>query len=219
METATELSVTLLTIKELLDKYAPNLIEKIEKLSDNGKIKTDGAIDEITNRVKKDIMPLDLARIIEEVQRVDAIEENKIIDNLLRVGGFSHQDALVGDVFGFEGEDYKSGTDTMHRWIMAFVCGVTEVAVNEQDVHSIDATDEEILRDEKRAFDARNRYNAKVTDTSKQRVAKTTGTWSTAQQAKHETLKRIYIHINSYGVNRDHAYFVFKSFSEFNKLI
>ena len=79
METATELSVTLLTIKELLDKYAPNLIEKIQKLSDEGKIKTDGAIDEITNRVKKDIMPLDLARIIEEVQRVDAIEENKII--------------------------------------------------------------------------------------------------------------------------------------------
>lgn len=219
METVTELTVTLLTIKELLDKYAPNLIEKIEKLSDEGKIKTDGAIDEITNRVKKDIMPLDFARIIEEVQRVDAIEENKIIDNLLRAGGFSHQDALVGDVFGFEGEDYKSGTDTMHRWIMAFACGVTEVAINEQDVHSIDATDEEILRDEKRAFDARNRYNAKVTDTSKQRVAKTTGTWSTTQQAKHETLKRIYIHINSYGVNRDDAYFVFKSFSEFNKLI
>ena len=219
METATELSVTLLTIKELLDKYAPNLIEKIEKLSDNGKIKTDGAIDEITNRVKKDIMPLDLARIIEEVQRVDAIEENKIIDNLLRVGGFSHKDALVGDVFGFEGEEYKSGTDTMHRWIMAFACGVTEVAVNEQDVHSIDATNEEILRDEKRAFDARNRYSAKVSDTSKQRVAKTTGTWNTAQQAKHETLKRVYIHINSYGVSRDHAYFVFKSFSEFDKLI
>ena len=53
METATELSVTLLTIKELLDKYAPNLIEKIEKLSDEGKIKTDGAIDEITNKGKK----------------------------------------------------------------------------------------------------------------------------------------------------------------------
>ena len=196
METATELSVTLLTIKELLDKYAPNLIEKIEKLSDEGKIKTDGAIDEITNKGKKDIMPLHLARIIEEVQRVDAIEENKIIDNLLRVGGFSHKDALVGDVFGFEGEEYKSGTDTMHRWIMAFACGVTEVTVNEQDVHSIDATNEEILRDEKRAFDARNKYSAKVSDTSKQRVAKTTGTWNTAQQAKHETLKRVYIHIN-----------------------
>lgn len=219
METATELSVTLLTIKELLDKYAPNLIEKIEKLSDEGKIKTDGAIDEITNKGKKDIMPLHLARIIEEVQRVDAIEENKIIDNLLRVGGFSHKDALVGDVFGFEGEEYKSGTDTMHRWIMAFACGVTEVTVNEQDVHSIDATNEEILRDEKRAFDARNKYSAKVSDTSKQRVAKTTGTWNTAQQAKHETLKRVYIHINSYGVSRDHAYFVFKSFSEFDKLI
>ena len=53
METATELSVTLLTIKELLDKYAPNLIEKIEKLSDEGKIKTDGAIDEISNKGKK----------------------------------------------------------------------------------------------------------------------------------------------------------------------
>ena len=219
METATELSVTLLTIKELLDKYAPNLIEKIEKLSDEGKIKTDGAIDEINNKGKKDIMPLHLARIIEEVQRVDAIEENKIIDNLLRVGGFSHKDALVGDVFGFEGEEYKSGTDTMHRWIMAFACGVTEVTVNEQDVHSIDATNEEILRDEKRAFDARNKYSAKVSDTSKQRVAKTTGTWNTAQQAKHETLKRVYIHINSYGVSRDHAYFVFKSFSEFDKLI
>ena len=100
METATELSVTLLTIKELLDKYAPNLIEKIEKLSDEGKIKTDGAIDEISNKGKKYIMPLDLARIIEEVQRVDAIEENKIIENLVRAGGFSHQDALVGDVFG-----------------------------------------------------------------------------------------------------------------------
>ena len=219
METATELSVTLLTIKELLDKYAPNLIEKIEKLSDEGKIKTDGAIDEISNKGKKYIMPLDLARIIEEVQRVDAIEENKIIENLVRAGGFSHQDALVGDVFGFEGEDYKSGTDTMHRWIMAFACGVAEVAINEQDVHSINATDEEILRNEKRAFDARNRYNAKVSDTSKQRVAKTTGTWSTTQQARHETLKRINIHINAYGVSKALAYFVFKSFSEFKKLI
>ena len=219
METATELSVTLLTIKELLDKYAPNLIEKIEKLSDNGKIKTDGAIDEITNRVKKDIMPLDLARIIEEVQRVDAIEENKIIDNLLRVGGFSHQDALVGDVFGFEGEDYKSGTDTMHRWIMAYVCGVTEVAINEHDVHPATATIEEILQDESKAFDARNKHSVKVSETSQERVAKTTGTWNTAQQAKHETLKRINIHINAYGANTNHAYYVFKTWSEFEKLI
>ena len=214
-----QLTMTLLTLKELLERHAPNLAKRVEELSAQGLIKTDGAIDEIPNRGKKNIMPLHLARIIEEVQRIDDIEENKIIENLLRCGGFSHKDALVGDVFGFENEEYKSGTDTMHRWIMAYLCGVTEVAINEQDVHPATATIESILHDESEAFDARNRYNSKVSDTSKKRVAKTTGTWSVSEQAQHETLKRVNIHINSYGANRDYAYFVFKSFSEFDKLI
>ena len=214
-----QLTMTPLTIKELLDKHAPSLLSRVEELSAKGIIKTDGAVDEIPNRGKKLIMALALARIIEEVQRVDDIEENKIIENLLRCGGFSHKEALVGDVFGFENEEYKSGTDTMHRWIMAYLCGVIEVAVNEQDVHPETATIEEILCEESKAFDSRNRHNSKVSDTSKKRVAKTTGTWSVAEQAQHETLKRVNIHINSYGANRDYAYFVFKSFSEFDKLI
>ena len=108
-----QLTMTLLTIKELLERHAPNLAKRVEELSAQGLIKTDGAIDEIPNRGKKNIMPLYLARIIEEVQRIDDIEENKIIENLLRCGGFSHKEALVGDVFGFENEEYKSGTDTM----------------------------------------------------------------------------------------------------------
>lgn len=214
-----QLTMTPLTIKELLDKHAPSLLSRVEELSAKGIIKTDGAVDEIPNRGKKLIMALALARIIEEVQRVDDIEENKIIENLTRCGGFSHREALVGDVFGFENEEYKSGTDTMHRWIMAYVCGVTEVAINEHDVHPATATIEEILQDESKAFDARNKHSVKVSETSQERVAKTTGTWNTAQQAKHETLKRINIHINAYGANANHAYYVFKTWSEFEKLI
>ena len=100
-----QLTMTLLTIKELLERHAPNLAKRVEELSAQGSIKTDGAIDEIPNRGKKNIMPLHLARIIEEVQRIDDIEENKIIENLTRCGGFSHKEALVGDVFGFENEE------------------------------------------------------------------------------------------------------------------
>ena len=214
-----QLTMTLLTIKELLEEYAPNLAAKVEELSAKGLIKTDGAVDEIPNRKNKNIMPLSLARIIEEVQRVDDIEVTKIIENLTRCGGFSHKYALVGDVFGFESEEYKSGTDTMHRWIMAYLCGVTEVAINEQDVHSVNDSIEAILLEESEAFNARNKFNSKVSDTSKERVAKTTGTWNTAQQAKHETLKRVNIHINAYGSHVDSAYYVFKTWSEFEKLI
>ena len=100
-----QLTMTLLTLKELLERHAPNLAKRVEELSAQGLIKTDGAIDEIPNRGKKNIMPLHLARIIEEVQRIDDIEENKIIENLLRCGGFSHKEALVGHVFGFDNED------------------------------------------------------------------------------------------------------------------
>ena len=96
-----QLTMTPLTLKELLDKHAPSLLSRVEELSAKGIIKTDGAVDEIPNRGKKLIMALALARIIEEVQRVDDIEENKIIENLRRCGGFSHKEALVGDVFGF----------------------------------------------------------------------------------------------------------------------
>ena len=64
-----QLTMTLLTLKELLERHAPNLAKRVEELSAQGLIKTDGAIDEIPNRGKKNIMPLHLARIIEEVQR------------------------------------------------------------------------------------------------------------------------------------------------------
>lgn len=219
VSTETELKVTLLTIPEVIEKYAPNLPDKIKACAKEGTIKINGAIDEIPNKKKKDIMQLDVARIIEQVQRVDDIEEGKIIENLIRFGGFCHNLALVGDVFGFEGEEYKSGTDTLHRWLMAYLCGVTEVAVNEHDVHPEDATTEEILEKEKVAFDARNKYNAKVSDTSKKRVNKETGTWSAKEQTQDATLKSIGIHINSYGAPQESAYFVFKTFSEFEKLI
>ena len=75
-----QLTMTPLTLKELLDKHAPSLLSRVEELSAKGIIKTDGAVDEIPNRGKKLIMALALARIIEEVQRVDDIEENKIIE-------------------------------------------------------------------------------------------------------------------------------------------
>ena len=56
-----QLTMTLLTLKELLERHAPNLAKRVEELSAQGLIKTDGAIDEIPNRGKNNLMTLHLA--------------------------------------------------------------------------------------------------------------------------------------------------------------
>jgi hypothetical protein len=212
--------LTILTIEEILDKY-PNLKQSVENLVKAGKLKNDGAIDEIPNLPKKNVISTSKLRFILEVQRVDDIEEANILRNLEEYGGFSHGASGVIDVFSYEDIllEYVTSPDGMHRAIKAYLCGVPELAINEQEVHPIAATEEEIIAKEKKFFDDKNVRSAKVSTSSQMRSDKLSGKMTADQVKLDKALSDAYIHINEYGCSKEAALFELDSFAEIPKLI
>lgn len=211
--------LTVLTIKEIIDRQ-PNLAKAVQKLVEAGKLKNDGSIDKIPNIKKKNVIKTSKLRFILEVQRVDSIEETNILRNLEEIGGFSHSSSGVIDVFGYEDDtkDYVTSPDGMHRALMAYLCGVEEIAINEQDVHPLNVTDEEIINTEKKFFDDKNVRSAKVSTASQMRSDKLSGKMTADQEKLDKKLAEAYVHINEYGCSPEAALFTLDSFAEVSKI-
>lgn len=208
-----------LTIKEIIERYCPNLETAVKNYAAAGKIKIDGALDEIPNIKKKNVIILNHLRFIIEVQRVDSIQENNILKNLEDYGGFCHSASGVIDAFAHDSEDYWTSPDGMHRAIMAYLCGVEYIAINEQDVHGSDLTSDEIIEREKKFFDDKNVRSVKVSTASQMRSDKLSGQMSAQQKKLDETLRDCFIHIKEYGCDKEAALFEFDSFAELDKLL
>jgi len=211
--------LTILTIQEIIER-CPNLSTAVLKLIEANKLKSDGALDNIPNISKKTVISTEKLRFILEVQRVDSIEESNILRNLEEIGGFSHSSSGVIDVFGYEDDtkDYVTSPDGMHRALMAYLCGVQEIAVNEQDVHPLSATEKEIIETEKKFFDDKNVRSAKVSTASQMRSDKLSGKMTPDQEKLDKKLADAYIHINEYGCSPESALFTLDSFAEVSKV-
>lgn len=195
----------LLTIPQIVDKYCPQLDAWAKKTKS---VKSDGALDEIPLKDEKRTINVKDLYINTLTQRVDAIELTNIQDNLKKFGGFSHKtsgtiDTFVSKLYG------DSSPDGMHRAIMAYICGVGEIAIQRQGEHPEGCTESEMIDAERDFFFAKNELNAKVKTTSKMRVAKLAGNMSKEQQELDDACAEVGVHVNDYGVSVDSAELVY----------
>jgi hypothetical protein len=196
----------LLTIPQIVDKYCPQLIAWAQKTKG---VKSDGALDEIPLQDEKRTINVKDLYINTLTQRVDAIEHVNIQDNLKKFGGFSHKtsgtiDTFVSKLYG------DSSPDGMHRAIMAYICGVEQIAIQRQGEHPEGCSESEMIDAERDFFYAKNELNAKVKTTSKMRVAKLSGSMTKEQQELDNACAEVGIHVNDYGVSEDSAELVYK---------
>lgn len=196
----------ILSIPQIVDKYCPQLLAWSKKTKS---VKSDGALDEIPLRDEKRVIKVENLYINILTQRVDAIEITNIQENLKKFGGFSHQtsgtiDTFVSKLYG------DSSPDGMHRAIMAYICGVPEIAIQRQGEHPEGSTEEEMIARERDFFYAKNELNAKVKTTSKMRVAKLSGSMTPEQQELDNACIEANVHVNDFGVSADSADLVYK---------
>jgi hypothetical protein len=154
----TNQSYTLLSIRQVIDQYCPQIINLISTLN----IKRDGAIDEPSQTLFSSMVDIDTFRIMVEAQRVADIAIPNIVKNLTIDGGFSYKSCGTIDAFAHKGQQYKTSPDGLHRLIKAYLCGVTKIPIVVQDEHAKNATIEDIISREKQFFDNKNVRCAKV---------------------------------------------------------
>tara|TARA_B100000530_G_C15891901_1_gene461775 strand:+ start:238 stop:1404 length:1167 start_codon:yes stop_codon:yes gene_type:complete len=221
VQSAQEQTLTIKTAQDILDTMPADVKTQVEHLIALEKIKSDGPLGDIPNRKDKKVIKVSNIWFIVEVQRIDNIQWSNIIKNLREIGGYNHKSAGVLDVFGYESEDidYFTSPDGMHRLIMALICGVEEVAVNIQDVHAADATNEEIVSAEKQFFDDKNGRSSPISETDKMRSDKLSGKLSAKDKKLDEDLSTAGVRIGDIGASEDDAIYEHDTKSEFDKLL
>lgn len=195
----------LLTIPQIVDKYCPQLKVWAEKTNS---VKSDGALDDIPLKSEKRIILVENLLINILTQRVDNIELTRIQENLKKHGGYRHSragtiDTFVSELYG------DSSPDGMHRAIMAYICGVKEIAIQRQGEHPVGCSEDEMIAAEREFFIAKNQENAPVKVTSNMRVAKLSGSMSDSQKKLDIACADANIHVNEYGVSAGSADLVY----------
>ena len=210
-----------MTGQEILDRLSDSFKNDLQTLVKQGKVKSDGSLEEIPNAEDKKIISVDSFRFIVEVQRIDNIQTSNILKNLREIGGYSHKSAGVVDVFKYEDGtiEYVTSPDGMHRILMALICGVKEIPVNIQDVHPIGATNQDIIDTEKRFFDDKNGRSAGITETDKMRSDKLSGKMTPKQKKLDETLEKVGINVGDIGAPKETAHYSYSTISELDKVV
>ena len=194
-----------LTIPEIIDTYCAHMLTWAQKTDI---VKSDGAIDEIPLKSSKKLINVEDLLINTKTQRVDAIVCSNIQKNLEDFGGFSHKnsgtiDTFVSKLYG------HSSPDGMHRAIMAYICGVKQIAIVEQNEHAEDASEEDMCRAELEFFQAKNERSAKVTKSSTLRVRKLTNTMTEDEAKLDHACAEVNVHVNDFGCSKDTATLVY----------
>lgn len=197
----------IISIPELVDSYCPQLVAWAKKTKS---VKSDGAVDDIPLPDEKRIVNVSDLYINTLTQRVDAIEIDKIMQNLKIDGGFSHKTAGTIDTLYHTLTEIDSSPDGMHRSIMAYICGVPQIAIQRQDVHPIDSTEEEMINRELAFFQAKNERNSRVKETSKARVNKMTGNMTQEEKELDVACAAAKVHVNTFGISSDCADLYYK---------
>ena len=194
----------MVSIGEIVKKYCPRLLVIAEKTD---AIKSDGAVDDIPVPEEKRIINTEDILINTRIQRVDSINEDKIIKNLKEDGGFSHKTAGTVDTFVSEFGD--SSPDGMHRSIMAFICNVPEIAIQRQGKHEDGATEQEMIDAEHAFFIAKNQRNSPVNESSINRANKNSGNMSESDRQLDELCASMGIRVNNWGASEEDAQIIY----------
>ena len=190
------------------------------------KFKTNGPIDKPSSKKKKYLRAVKNLYINLREQRIEAIEVENIIDNLLQDGGFSYKSALKILVIDNQKYNIKVTVDGMHRIIMALLCGVDQVAITEDEEVSKHATEKEIEALEHHLFLTANGRSAKVDAVTQKCNNKKSGNM-TAKEKKQDAAfsdPRVRICVGTgsgaFGVRRSTTTFVYESgFDEWYRLL
>lgn len=205
-----------LSIPEVIKTFCPILLEWVKQ---NDLIKTDGAIDEIPLKSSKKIINVEDLYINTKTQRVESIVLSNIMKRLEEMGGFSHEECTTIDTFISKKYGHSS-PDGMHRAIMAYICGVKQIAIVEQNEHAEDASDEEMSAAEGKFFVARNEKNSPVTSQSSLDVKSNAGLLTEKEQSEKNFLAKTGIRISQFGAEKEKAVLVYSDgLKNFRKLI
>ena len=101
------------------------------------------------------------------IQRVGSIESEALARDIEEGGGFLHEKCPAIDLIMYPDGSYGSAPDKMHRLILAYICGVTNLRINPYMSHQLSGDFDEdvknIMDKERRAFNHFNKEQRKVT--------------------------------------------------------
>ena len=140
MKESTQIPSNYVKIRDVVDNHTLTLEVSVRNLN----IKKDGSVDEISDRAYKHIDSILDFYINLDAQRVEDINESKIVENLKESGGFSHETAGALSVFVSKKYGIKIVTYGMHRLIKSLLCGVDEVAWSLEKIMPKDMTDKKM---------------------------------------------------------------------------
>jgi len=188
------------SVQWVLDNKCPGLKAALLTLIE---IKTDGAVDEIPSKEIRTIKKVLNFYINLKAQRVDEINEGKILENITREKGFSHEEA--GTISYFLSEKYSIDIcpDGMHRLIKALLCGVEDIAATLERILEKDLSDEEMTRIEGKFLRAQNSHNAQMSTAEKNKKDKESDNMSDRQKEYDEVFTKAGIHVHGYGLETD----------------
>ena len=208
---------------KMFQKSIKELTRKLKGL----KFKTNGPIDKPSSKKKKLLRSIKSLYINLREQRIEAIEVDNIVTNLVeKDGGFSYKSALTLSVIDNQKYNIKVTVDGMHRIIMALLCGVDQIPITEEEEVSINATEKEIEALEHHLFLTANERSAKVDAVTQKCNNKKSGNMTAKEKKQDATFSdpRVRISVGkgsgAYGVHRSKTSFVYEAgFDEWYRLL
>tara|TARA_Y100001937_G_C7097468_1_gene320807 strand:+ start:148 stop:1464 length:1317 start_codon:yes stop_codon:yes gene_type:complete len=213
------------SLSESIKMFQKSLKELTRKLK-GLEYKNNGPIDKPSSKKKKLLRSIKRLYINLREQRIEAIEVDNIVNNLVKDGGFSYKSALTLSIIDNKKYKIKVTVDGMHRIIMAYLCGVDQVAITEEEEVSPDATEKEIEALEHHLFLTANERSAKVDAVTQKCNNKKSGNMSAKEKKQDAAFSdpRVRISVGkgtgAYGVHRSKTSFVYEAgFDEWYRLL
>tara|TARA_A100001035_G_scaffold76636_1_gene59031 strand:- start:1041 stop:2237 length:1197 start_codon:yes stop_codon:yes gene_type:complete len=190
----------LLTIKQAMTKYYPQLERWVKNQRLKGKIKMDGALDDIEEGTSYIMRNLDKIYINKDAQRLLGLKKSWIRDTLNKSGGFLHKKCNLS-LFYYEEFDVYAVSDGMHRLILAWICGVAEVQTVIAGTHKKGTSAQDCIDKEYQWFISRNFENNQLTAADKQLMEKKADKLSKDQEIAEKLFKELEINCGSIGAD------------------
>ncbi|MBV22827.1 MAG: hypothetical protein CMA53_01840 [Euryarchaeota archaeon] len=192
-----------MTIPEIMLVYGSALLEMVD---DQGlPWKVNGAIDLIIDDECRLINP---ARSFVHVfvQRQEDLNVEEIKKWLTTSGGFLHEKCQATEMQHLKYANTTTLADAMHRSIMAYMSGVTQIQSSIKKRHPLETTDEKDVQVEFDFFEKLQNESVRVKDEHIAKVRKSSGSIKDPVDIQlDEILTNLGISMAGFGVNKDDA--------------
>tara|TARA_Y200000002_G_C22660233_1_gene655406 strand:+ start:45 stop:1283 length:1239 start_codon:yes stop_codon:yes gene_type:complete len=192
-----------MTIPEIMLVYGSALLEMVDDQSVPWKV--NGAIDLIIDDECRLINP---ARSFVHVfvQRQEDLNVEEIKKWLTTSGGFLHEKCQATEMQHLKYANTTTLADAMHRSIMAYMSGVTQIQSSIKKRHPLETTDEKDVQVEFDFFEKLQNESVRVKDEHIAKVRKTSGSLKDPVDLKFDKiLTDLNIGMAGFGVNKDDA--------------